>query len=180
MAKLDVLSDYILWIERRVLKPDMISKYHKLMATLYSIPFTWTIKNDENRAADGIDLRSSFGEEKGVERDVWHQYLDGRCTVLEMMAALAIRCEDCVMGESEYGDRTWFWFMKMVHSLSLEDYTDDNFDVSYVREIVKRALKRDYSYDGYGGFWYVKGCQKDLRDVEIWYQMHEYLSTLDE
>ena len=45
---------------------------------------------------------------------------------------------------------------------------------------MKRFLERRYRRDGRGGLFYVKGCKKDLRSIEIWYQMNLYMSCLIE
>ena len=82
--------------------------YRKLLSYLHDVEFTYTIPKDSNRAEDGLDLRYRFAYNTG--REYAEEYLDGPCSVLEMMVALAIRCEECIMDDPKYGNRTGQWF----------------------------------------------------------------------
>lgn len=171
-----IKEEYFDWILDQVTVPEIHYNYLKLFRILYETEFTWTIEYDENRAADGIDLRSKFAEQMGYSYEEWRKNLDDRpCSLLEMMAALAIRCEDCIMGDADYGDRTDIWFWNMIVTMGLKDEDDEEIDVIYVKERVKRVLNRDYAADGYGGFFYVPG-RTDLQKSEIWYQLNYWLN----
>jgi hypothetical protein len=137
---------------------------------------------DENRALDGIELRYRFAHYKGIDfyptiKDV-ESYLDGPCSVLEMMVALAMRCEDTIMDDAKVGDRTKQWFWGMITSLGLGGMRDDLFDKRYVTDILERFLNREYEPNGKGGLFYIRSCDKDLRDVEIWHQLLWYLNSI--
>ena len=150
--------------------------YRKLLAHLNRIEFTWFIPFDDNRADDGIQLRRRFGLERG---DVSLQrYLGGPCSVLEMMVALAVRCEDWIMDDDQLGDRTGQWFWGMVHSLGLSPMTDPEFDREYTDNVIARFLNREYSPDGRGGLFTIKNYERDLRTVEIWCQLSWYLNSI--
>lgn len=170
-----VRERYFNWILEQITTPEIRDEYDKLFRVLDDIEFTWINEYDENRAADGIDLRSKFGEYMGYSYYIWHDALDRPCSLLEMMAALAIRCEDSIMGDEDFGDRTDVWFWNMVSTMGLEDETDDNIDELYVRGRCLRVLKRDYAPDGFGGFFYIPG-RNDMREVEIWYQLNYWLN----
>lgn len=150
--------------------------YVKLLRYLHDTEFVYSIPRDENRASDGINLRFRFCHEVG--------YDDSRvdcnipCSVLEMMIALAVRCEEDIMNDPAIGDRTAQWFWGMIVSLGLGGETDSRFCMDYVDEVVDRFLNRDYKSNGKGGLFTIKNCQEDLRDVEIWYQMCWYLDTI--
>lgn len=151
--------------------PKEIS-YRKLLMRLHEIPFISILPRDENRVKDGIDLRYRFAYvHAGIENA--EDYLDGPCSVLEMMVALAIRCEE-EMEDPKKGDRTAQWFWGMVTSLGLGSMMNSRYDRSYVDAIVMRFLNREYSPDGRGGLFTIKNCKRDLRDVGIWYQMSWY------
>ena len=66
--------------------------YRKLLTLLHSIEFRYSIDRDENRAIDGIDLRYYYSFTNGY--DDLSEFLEGPCSVLEMMVALAIKCEE--------------------------------------------------------------------------------------
>ena len=102
---------------------------------------------------------------------------DYECSVLEMMVALSIKCED-IMGDDRFGDRTGQWFWGMIVNLGLGSMTDDRFDELYAEDVINIFLDRRYDPDGKGGLFRIKHCRQDLRNVEIWYQMCWYLDTL--
>ena len=149
---------------------DKVS-FRKLLERLHDIEFRYSIYNDKNRASDGVDLRSRIMEDDVV-------FLDDRpCSVLEMMIALAIRCEESIMDNTDYDDRTGQWFWGMVVNLGLGSMTDDRYDEDYVDFVIERFLDRDYEPDGEGGLFHIRRCHQDVRDVEIWYQLCWYLDS---
>lgn len=144
--------------------------YRNLLWCLYNKEFRYSIPRDGNRAEDGLDLRYRFGFEK---------YIDGPCSVLEMMLALAIRCEETIMDNPDIGDRTSQWFWQMIINLGLGEMQDNNYDEAYVENIIEQFLDRDYSPDGEGGLFYIPNCSCDMRDMEIWSQLCWYLDEYD-
>lgn len=150
--------------------------YRKLLAYLHNTEFTYSIRRDKNRAEDGIDLRYRFGFVRN-QPDA-PEYLTGPCSVLEMMIALAIRCEEGFMDNPAYGDRTSQWFWRMVVSLGLGGMTDAIFDKELVEQSVTRFLNHDYEPNGKGGLFTVKNATCDMRKTEIWYQLCSYLNSI--
>lgn len=144
--------------------------YDKLLKCLHSIEFRVLIPNDINRAKDGVDLRRRYYLQTSN-----YAGLSCPCTVLEMMVALTIRCEESIMDNPSFGDRTGQWFWEMIRTLGLSNITDDYFDEAYVREKIDIFMDRQYEPDGQGGLFKIKHCRRDLRTVEIWYQLCWYL-----
>ena len=145
--------------------------YRKLLTHLHELEFTYILPMDENRFADGIDLRYKFGYYCHYEDPIIATYLDDKpCSVLEMMVALSIRCED-IMDDPEIGDRTGQWFWNMIVNLGLGRMNDRYFDEDYVDDVIYTFLNREYEYDGTGGLFTVKNTNTDMRNVEIWHQM---------
>lgn len=167
-----VNNDYFEWLYNLVHG----IQYRRLLIELHSIEFRYSIRMDENRADDGIRLRYRYAMQKGHEEYV--DYLNGPCSVLEMMVALAIRCEEDIMDDPSYGDRTGQWFWHMIVNLGLGSMTDDRFDKRYVRERIDIFLNREYEPNGKGGLVTIKNCKHDLRTVEIWYQLNLYLDSI--
>lgn len=132
---------------------------------------------DQNRAEDGVALRYRFACEYPDPSDV-ERYLDGPCSVLEMMVALAVRCEENIMDDPNIGNRTRQWFWGMIVSLGLGSMTDDRYDEFYIYETLERFLDREYEPDGHGGLFTIRRCTEDLRDVEIWHQLCWYLDSI--
>ena len=155
---------------------DEIS-FIKLFVQLHSTEFTYTIDMDENRARDGINLLYKFALHNGY-MDIYEEYLDGPCSVLEMIVALAIRCEEHIMDDPTKGDRTGQWFWRMIVSLGLGGMYDSNYDKQYVMYTINRFLNRDYEPDGRGGLFTIRNCNEDLRKLEIIYQLYRYINSI--
>jgi hypothetical protein len=149
--------------------------YRKLLARLHNIEFTWFVPYDDNRADDGIQLRRRFGLHR--EDMTLPRYISGPCSVLEMMVALAVRCET-IMDNALFGDRTGQWFWGMIRNLELGSMNDSRFDRDYVDKVITRLLNREYEPDGRGGLFTVKHCTRDMRTVEIWCQLSWYLGSI--
>jgi hypothetical protein len=129
---------------------------------LYQRDFTWELEMDENRAIDGLELRDRYRIDLG----------DKPCSMLEMMVAIAIR-EDDIMGyyiSESCGPDTWFW--EMWENCGLEDNMTDR----EVNDVIDRILNREYNRFGEGGLFYVPSPTKDLREIDIWYQMQWHLA----
>ena len=176
----DELTDrYFDWMYQLVVN-DRYSNisYRRLFCRLHDTEFTYTIPMDGNRAEDGIDLRYRFGREKDYDPRMIAAFLDDRpCSVLEMMTALAIRCEEHLMDNPDVGNRTGQWFWDMLVSLGLGAMDDSQFDRYQVDRILERFLDRDYKRNGEGGLFTVNNG-RDMRKTEIWYQMNYHLSEL--
>lgn len=147
-----------------------IQNYNRLFNLLYSTRFRWSVKNDANRAADGISLRNRIAKDPHLADTL------GPCRVLEMLIALAIRCEDDIMQEKSQGDRTAIWFWTMIENLDLAMMTDPYFNVEYVKSIVSRFLDRRFSRNGYGSIFFANNRKEDFRSVEFWDQMCWFLA----
>ena len=150
--------------------------YRKLLIHLHNIEFTWFIPHDDNRADDGIQLRRRFALCRDDMR--LSNYISGPCSVLEMMIALAIRCEESIMDDTQLGDRTGQWFWGMIHNLGLSSMTDSKFDRDFIDDVIARFLNREYEPDGRGGLFTVRNCVHDMRTVEIWCQLSWYLGSI--
>lgn len=152
--------------------------FRMLLERLNDVDFEYIIPMDGNRAEDGIDLRYRFGRECGYDDFVIATYLDDKpCSVLEMMVALAIHCEH-VMYDPDDGDRTDRWFWDMIDSLGLSKMINSRFNASYVDAVIEAFLERKYEPTGEGGLFTVDHNGRDLRSVEIWYQMCWYLDDI--
>ena len=173
-----VINEYFEWMYSLVARPTRRKAlpYRKLLMCLHDIEFIYSITNDRNRAEDGVDLRYRFARERGI--DNVSTYLTGPCSVLEMMIALSIRCEEHIMDDPDIGNRTGKWFWDMVSNLGLHKMNDTKFNKDFVCETIRIFLNRDHGSNGEGGLFTVRNCPYDLREVEIWYQMCWYLDDI--
>lgn len=148
--------------------------YQKLLKRLHEIEFVYLLDMDANRADDGTDLRDRFAYETGIDI----QDMDGYpCSVLEMMVALAHRCEEQIMGDPDMGDRTGKWFFEMIENLGLIDMDDDHYDDYIVDRTIMKFMRREYDRDGAGGLFPDCRYDCDMRQIDIWYQMMWYLDA---
>lgn len=171
-----ISSQYFKWLSGLVYR----ERYSRLLSLLHRIDFRYSISKDQNRANDGESLRYRFAIMEGYEDsvDMVLDILDFPCSVLEMMVALALRCEEDIMDDASIGDRTAQWFWEMIVSLGLGSMNDTMIDNDRVIDIIERFLNRDYEPNGKGGLFTIRRCSEDLRTVEIWRQLCWYLDCI--
>ena len=179
MTLRDRINDEYFEFLCELIDSDRFSKrvsYRKVLMRLHDIEFTWFVPYDDNRADDGIQLRRRFAL---IRNDMsLSSHISGPCSVLEMMVALAVRCEETIMDDALMGNRTGQWFWGMIHNLGLSPMSDSKFDRDYVDYVIARLLNREYESDGEGGLFRVKNCDRDMRTVEIWCQLSWYLDSI--
>lgn len=178
-------NNYFNWLKNKVAKDKFSSKisFDKLLFRLHCVPFKWTIERDENRANDGIALRWRYAcddENRSYEERMRIDDLlsSNPCSILEMMIALAIRCEEQIMDNPKYGDRTGQWFWGMIISLGLGNMDNRNFDIKYVNDILENFIHHRYDPTGKGGLFTVRDTRYDMRRMEIWRQLCLYLDNI--
>lgn len=170
-------SEYFHWMSEIV---DKDMQFTKLLRALNETIFISKIPRDENRIADGIDLRRRFILDNGYysHEELILDCLDGPCSVLELMLALAFRCEENIMLDPDYGDRTSHWFWGMVTTLGLGGMFNDRFDERVFSKSMVTFMNRTYSPNGEGGLFKINDAPDDMRNVEIWTQLLWYLDTI--
>lgn len=148
--------------------------YSNLLRQLFSIEFYAIVPNDDNRIADGLNLREIFFDEEGLKQPP-ESFLDLPCSMLEMMIGVSFRLEyDSVDSYWERPMEEWFWVL--IDNLELGDYSDYGpYDEEAVANICDIFLRRGYRRNGKGGLFPLKYAKKDQRLVEIWYQMSAYI-----
>ena len=175
---------YIEWVcsERLNLDKDEYDDLLYLIRTLNEIEFTYMVPLDENRASDGLALRSDFTYDTGRYLDKSSGLLPN-CTVFEMMAALAYKCESSIMYNYKKGLCPKRWFYIMLKNLGIYDCNVGNWNVEtsdYIYNCVHKMLFRQYKKNGEGGLFAIKNPKIDQREVDIWKQMNAFLNEFDE
>ena len=172
---------YFDWMQQLVCDFDYTGgrSYYKLLRHLHETEFYYSIPMDGNRAEDGVSLRYRFGYEQGIDSRIIASELDNKpCSVLEMLIALDVRCEEHIMVDPDEGNRYGRWFWTIMANMGLNEMDDLHFDRYEVRHILHRFLDRQYGRHGEQGLVYLPDCKEDLRHVDIWCQMMWYLSTM--
>lgn len=173
-------EEYFEWLVGIVHGDDPEEPFYNLLATMHNCIFRWTTDLDENRAADGRELRRSWDEQcfAPMSDRKFDIFMREPVSCLEVLIGLAIRIQDEIMWNPDKGDRVPVWFWQMVENLGLKDLDDDHFYGSKsserVTEILENWMDREYSRDGFGSIFPIPKCNRDLRRVQIWSQMSEY------
>lgn len=178
----ELCNEYFDWMYQLVRDKHYMKNlsYRKLLTELFERDFYYILSMDKNRAQDGIDLRYRFGYECGYSHAFIKEHLDdSNVSVLEMMVALAFRCEEQIMDDPDIGNRTGQWFWSMIENLGLISMDDKNFDSDYINYVITRFLEREYAPNGEGGLFRTNRKLQDMRSTEIWYQLCWYLTDLN-
>ena len=167
----DIFSNgYLSWLMDIVCDEDH-RDYTKLLYFLYNTVFYWSVKMDEDRAANGIYLRKTFADQYGYSTP----NLDDPCRVLEMMVSLSINCSEDILSDG-INNYTPFVFWSMIDNLGLSGMNDINYNEAYCDEKVHIFLDRKYDENGDGNLFKVSHFPKNFKNLEIWYQMHYWIS----
>lgn len=184
--RVDIKTDYFNWLYDLACADhydENYISYRRLFEHLHNTDFTWMRRFplDSNRAKDGVDLRRRFVLRMEEYRRYYDEYireLDGPCSVLEMIAALALRMEEDTMDDPELGNRASYWFWVMLQNLGVSTMTDSRYDKSSVEDVLDIFLNRKYSADGRGGLFVLRHHSYDLRTCDIWVQAGWYMDEL--
>ena len=178
MTEHELHTAYFDWLCKLV-TDERAQSYDNLLHQLHATDFEYIIPMDSNRSADGMDLRYRFGREQGIDDRKIASYLDYKtCSVLEMMVALSVRCEEQIMWDPDDVERPGRWFWGMITNLGLYEMTDTYYSARTVADIIDRFMFRKYEPDGRGGLFTVDDTNQDMRSIEIWYQMNLYLDEI--
>jgi len=167
---------YFSWLYDQI-EERRTSELENFIFELHSFPFICLIPNDDNRVEDGIALRSKFADE--LDYDIPEVPLAGLpCTVLEMLIALADKL-DFILFDHNKGSQFKSWFWLLIDNLKLQKYTNDE-DATQKKNfnsiVVNKFVNREYQTNGKGGLFPLDHPSADQRDVEIWYQLMNYIS----
>lgn len=177
-------EEYFDWLVNNRLGGEVSKKYTKLCYELNQKNFEWTVHNDDNRCNDGLQLRDTFVEPLDRDHLEVKYFLKARCTVLEVLIALAQRISDNMQELGDQRNHNSRWFLEMIKNLELDVYTDSKssgellseMDATKISDVLERFMDRTYDYNGYGGLFPLKRRPPtNQKDVEIWYQLMLYL-----
>jgi hypothetical protein len=169
---------YFEWLVVQCGLKDM--NYDFLLLRFYKREFSWTIPLDHNRASDGLLLREEFESTIDLSSIPDYVSLDAFCgpaNLLEVFVGLVRRLKLNI--ESEPDERVIS--LALLHNLGLGSYLDFDFpNTDYDNQIEKifiDLIERRYNRWGHGGSFFPmpKTFGEDMREKEIWYQMHSWI-----
>lgn len=164
---------YLRWLEPQLKDEHGSSKtYWDLIHLMFKVPFAVLVTMDENRLADGLDLRVEFAREQNFPPRHMRQL--GPCTFLEVLIGLSRRLS-FVAGGSAPG---WAW--KLMDNLTLNRLSDPLSRTKHDKAltIIDVVTMRKYRPDGMGGFFPLAWPNEDQREIELWYQLNSYAEEL--
>lgn len=170
-------NGYLQWLEGFTIDETIPqcnrTSYRRLLYRLWDIPWegvSLDIGNDYDRIEDGLNLRRRYEDIslKNNSTNIVEKYTNAR--VLEVLIALSMHIYDLMQDTNVYNSVSrWFW--EMIGNVGLDCLDDYNWtieDDDNVEEIVTDILQRKAKKS-----WFL---DENWHDMEVWYQMHEYLS----
>jgi len=183
MSRPNIHDEYFSWLYHQV---SGRRSYVDLCSYLHNNwEFYWSVPYDENRQADGYDQRDTFvqfvGSQVFLRREI-QDLMNAPVSVFEVLVAIVNRM-DFNLDDLVSGPRRDKWFAELLENLDLADLTDDVFidqdrydHQKRIDHIMRILLDRTYDEDGTGSLFPLKHADKDMRTVELWYQMMAYLN----
>jgi hypothetical protein len=163
-------QQYFAWLVDQVDLPTD-AQYDGLLNVMFGMEFVWIIGNDENRIADGRDLRLEYLDRLPHEEQDAGLY-DIPVSFLEVLVGLSRRVAFLVDQDA----RVWAW--RLIRNLKLGGFHDPltGREVRKVMRCLEGVIWRRIGPDGSGGFFPLTDPKDDQRTVEIWYQMTAYIN----
>lgn len=161
---------YFNWLRAKVVEYETPTYWYiDLLKILYRTEFICLLAGDENRKADGFELRTDFLRETRSEKD--QHWLNSPCSVLEVFIAFSYRASF----ETDTPAKDWFWVF--ITNLGLDRYQTQisTPDVRTVERVLETFMYRLYDYSGYGGMFPLQEPKEDQTKLEIWFQFNRYL-----
>ena len=165
---------YFRWLYDRVVEVYDIESsrsYITVCSIMHEMPFKAIVEFDENRAADGKELRSLFLSSTRGTRVSFEDSELYDPTVFEVLVGLASR------GNYMVDIKDHVWFSIFLGNLRLARYSDF-YCLTHPTWVIVRNIRkfndRRYKSDGQGGLFPLKHALIDQRRVELWYQMAAY------
>lgn len=166
---------YFEWLKSQVDFLDFPTQYTRLFSILHSTPFVWKHPMDENREIEARkELRSNYVQEIGRTISFTEP-----SSVLEVIIQISKRMNYICASFDE--DKTKLIFWRLIANLGLDRLDDPHYEYlggdQHVNYILSRLVNREYDIDGNnGGLFPMANSRENQREVELWYQMNQYLS----
>lgn len=166
---------YYQWLKSQVEFLDFPETYDRLFMALNKKIFSYKHPMDKNRASEALELRDEYRKEVGKRAPSPNI---APPSVLELLVSIAKRMNYICASFDE--DRTKELFWRLLANLDLSRMSDPYYEQfggdSRVDIILNTFLERTYEADGRGGLFPMAKPRQNQREVELWYQMNQYLS----
>lgn len=192
---MDTEFEYFKWLIESIDPDNIIGEdYDSVLKELYFTNFKWMkkYKDDENRAKDGVYLRTIFMNSSRelrdamrvecnyilknggtIENEFW--FYRKPCSCLELLVSIARKIEyDFVAIPGEENIPKWFW--RFMDSMGLSPNSEKVKNPRYVSERIDKWLGRRYQRNGEGGIFIVNSDDFDMPKLELRKQMYAVLN----
>lgn len=167
-------EDYLRWLEpqTRDEHADPSRTYWDILGLMFEKEFVWLVPNDDNRVADGLDLRVEFCYARHIHPGALHNL--GPCSFLEVLIGISRRLA------FDAGGLAPGWAWQLMNNLELHRMVDPlrRAQRKKAEDILDTCIWRTYLPDGTGGFFPLAWPDEDQTRIEIAYQMAAWISEL--
>ena len=163
------IEDYLAWLREMVRLDE--PQYDELAQVLWSTDFHYSVRGDDNRAADGVALRKEYDETYGHNCT---KLASKPCSVLEFLIALAKRM-DYATFDYTVGPRVYKWFWDMLRNLGIGEYRCKKPKIRGISTVLENFMTRNYDENGTGNIFSLRKTVPEFEKIEFWYQMNAYL-----
>lgn len=166
------INSYLGWLMGLVKRPG--PSYTYLFELIFSQEFYEIVPNDYNRLENAKSLRVRYGGDHFLEKD---GVAVPPVSLLEVMITLAYHLND-ITYDPETPDQQGVWFWFLVRNLGLDEFYDGNItdsDKEFIQETLSVVVERTYESSGVGGLFPLSYPERDQTEVELWYQMMDWL-----
>lgn len=173
-------DQYIHWLESELTSEAGHGDrtYFELVNVMFNTEFVWSpelpwcIPMDDNRIADGMELRWEFAERFNAPRESMANM--AAPSFIEVLLGLSRRLSFVAGGTPG----RWAW--QLLVNLGLERMWDhlSRSKTLTVQDILQTVIHRSYKPNGDGGFFPLAWHDRDQRQVELWYQLNAYAEEL--
>jgi hypothetical protein len=171
-----IAKAYFHWLVEQVREEGRhpAKTYWDALWQMHQKEFVWTVPWDDNRIADGVELRDTFFVERNFPIELMNRDDFGPCTVLEVMIGLSRKLAFYANGEPE----GWAW--QLFCNLGAHKFPDplSKRKAAKLDELLEVLIWRTYDPDGTGGFFPLTRPKMDQTKVELWYQMGAYVEEV--
>jgi len=176
----NVSEVYLDWLMNQIRDEDSwkLKTHQKLIRQLHNTTFLVCDPNDQAREDDGYDLRWRYKWDAGLMDNGNYVFVnnipDEKCSILEMMIALAMRADENFTRGSNLTAPFIFW--SMVKSLGLLGETDNIYDEINVMYRLDTFNNRMYEPNGHGGLFILRTSDENMRNIDIWNQLCRWIN----
>jgi hypothetical protein len=157
---------YLDYLGFQVVTNKALEDHRDLFEIMHSMEFVWIVPNDDNRIADGLDVRIEWMADREASG------LQGPVSFLEMLVGLSRRAEFL---RDEMTAKQWAWHL--ICNIELNQMWDPLSQRKRQKciDTLERVIWRTYKRNGSGGLFPLHRPQHDQRKVELWYQLNAYV-----